>query len=56
MEFLRRLRILLIGGWTAEVMVVGSSVEIEKRYLDRYTPDEKFAMVTEKIAKLKKAS
>ena len=33
-------------------MVVGSSVEIEnKRYLDRYTPDEKFPMVTEKIAK-----
>ena len=51
-EFLRRLRILLIGGWTAEVMVIGSSVEIEnKRYLDRYTPDEKFPMVTEKIAK-----
>ena len=51
-EFLRRLRILLIGGWTAEVMVIGSSVEIEeKRYLDRYTPDEKFPLVTEKIAK-----
>ena len=33
-------------------MVVGSSVEIENnRYLDRYTPDEKFPMVTEKIAK-----
>ena len=32
-------------------MVEGSSVEIENRYLDRYTPDEKFAMVTEKIAK-----
>ena len=32
-------------------MVVGSSVEIENnRYLDRYTPDEKFPMVTEKMA------
>ena len=48
-EFLRRLRILLIGGWATDILVIGSSVKIDPR--DRYTPDDDFPVVTAKVAK-----